>query len=77
MTTLYVAMIADRHTDPEPFLFATADEAIAYARRCANEYARSPESVEESEIEGWLYYASYSVEGDAVWVLAKTVGATG
>jgi hypothetical protein len=73
-TTLYVAMIADRHTDPEPYLFETAEQAIAYAQAKAREYALSPETVEEEPVEGWLYRATYSTEGDAVWVLAKTVG---
>jgi hypothetical protein len=74
VNTIYVAMIADRHDDPEPYLFETADEAIAYARRTAQAFAHEPEDVEEASVEGWLYYATYSVEGDSVWVLAKTVG---
>lgn len=73
MSTLYVAMICDRHSDPEPFLFVTAEAAIKYARRCANENAWDPANVEETEIDGWLYYATYSVEGDRVWVLEKEV----
>ena len=73
-TTLYVAMIADRHTDPEPYLFETAEQAIAFAQAKAREGARTPDAVEESDIDGWLYHASYSQEGDAVWVLTKTVG---
>jgi hypothetical protein len=72
-TTIYVAMIADRHTDPEPYPFTTAEQAIAYARQAAHANARSPEAVEESDIDGWLYHATYSTEGDAVWVLAKTL----
>jgi hypothetical protein len=74
MSTLYVAMIADRHADPEPYLFETPEEAIAYARLCAQRYATRPEDFQESPVDGWLYHATYSVESDSVWVLAKTVG---
>lgn len=30
-TTVYVAMINDRHSDTEPYVFLTADEAIKTA----------------------------------------------
>lgn len=73
-TTLYVAMIADRHTDPEPYLFETSDEAIGYARTYAQQHAGRPEDFDESPSGGWLYHATFSVEYDSVWVLAKTVG---
>lgn len=72
---IYVAMINDRHTDPEPYMFSTAEAAIEYARRCAHEYAHQPEDVEEDEIGGWLYYASYSGESDSVWVIEKELDA--
>lgn len=71
--TVYVAMICDRHTDPEPYVFTTAEAAIDYARSCAVACAREPEDVEESAIDGWLYHATYSEEGDSVWVIAKTL----
>ena len=72
--SLYVAMICDRHTDPEPYLFSTAESAIAYARDTARAYARRPDDYEEQDPpEGWLFYATYSVEGDSVWVLEKEV----
>jgi len=73
---VYVAMIADRHADPEPHLFSTADKAIEYARRIANEYALEPADVDEShQPDGWLYHATYS-EDDSVWVLAKEIDDT-
>lgn len=71
--TVYVAMICDRHTDPEPYVFTTAQAAIDYARVEAEANAHRPEYVEESAVDGWLYHATYSVEGDSVWVLEKTV----
>lgn len=73
MTTLYVVMINDRHCDPEAHVFATADTAIAAARQVALNNAHSPSRIEEYETEGWLWHASYSVEGDSVWVIEKTL----
>jgi hypothetical protein len=77
VTTVYVAMICDRHTDPEPHVFSTADAAINYARSQAHANAHDPADVEESDIAGWLYYATYSGEGDSVWVVGKEIDATG
>ena len=73
--TVYVAMIDDRHGDPEPFLFSSPDQAIAYARAQAMEYNHHEEGFKEHDPPpvGWLYYATYSTEGDSVWVLSKTV----
>jgi hypothetical protein len=70
-TTVYVAMICDRHTDPEPFVFTTADAAIEYAKTAMAEYAHPDAEIEELEIDGWLYHATYSIEGDSVWVVEK------
>jgi cell division protein YceG involved in septum cleavage len=70
---VYVTMIEDRHSDPEPYVFSTAEAAIAYARACAREYAHSPDDVQETNVEGWLYSATYSVEGDSVRVVEKTI----
>lgn len=72
MTTVYVAMICDRHTDPEPSVFTTPEAAIGYARAEVQDYARHPESIEEHEPpDGWLYYATWSNEGDSAWVLER------
>src|SRR4051812_49735657 len=43
---VYVAMICDRHAEPEAFVFSTA-EAIAYAQAQAYAFARSTSDVEE------------------------------
>lgn len=71
-TPYYVAIVNERHSDTEPYLFITAEAAIAFARKEAAEYARTPEDVEESDIKGWLYYATWGNEGDCVWVIEKT-----
>jgi hypothetical protein len=70
---IYIAMVNDRHVDSEPYAFSTAEAAIAYARATAESYARSTEDIEEEPVKGWLYHATYSVEGDSVWVLEKTL----
>lgn len=71
--TLYVVMVNDRHCEPEPELFTTAEQAIAYARSEAEQYARTPDDIDETPIRGWLYHASWGAEGDSIWVIAKTV----
>ena len=72
---VYVAMIADRHTDPEPEVFSTAEAAIGYARDFAlaeSTYgSRTGEHYEERPVEGWLFQATYTCEGDSVWVVEK------
>jgi hypothetical protein len=76
VTTVYVAMINDRHADPEPKVFSTAEAAINYARSWAQDHALHPSDFAESDVEDWLYYASYSAsEGDSVWVVERTIDA--
>lgn len=74
---IYIAMVCDRHTDPEPEVFATPDSAIAWARAEAGNLAAGHPgcTVEEGQVDGWLYYATYCVEGDSVWVIEKTLDA--
>ena len=71
--TVYIVMIEDRHTDPQAYVFSTAERAIAYAKRAAEENATDPEDIEEQAVKDWLYYAVYSVEGDSVWVIARVL----
>jgi hypothetical protein len=68
---IFVAMICDRHAEPEPYLFSTVEAATAYARAEAEANARDVADIKEESIKGWLYHAMYSVEGDSVWVLEK------
>jgi len=74
--TLYVLMVQDRHIHTEPWVFDTAKAAIAAARQIARGAARRPADYVEKPIAGWLFHARYSIEGDAVWVAAKTLNAT-
>jgi hypothetical protein len=74
VTTVYVALISDRHSDPEPEVFASADAAIQYAKDCAAKYSLDG-TYEQTDIPGWLFYATYSPESDSVRVQAKEVRA--
>jgi len=80
--TIYVAMVKDRHADPEAHLFSTADRAIAFAREYlegCGDYKRyvDPDDATMSAADlataGWLFYACYSTEGDCIWVLPREV----
>jgi hypothetical protein len=71
---IYIAMIADRHTDVEAHVFKSPDAAVAFARASAIENAREGEDdLEEEQIDGWLYHARYSPEGDSVWVVESVL----
>jgi hypothetical protein len=72
---VYVVMVSDRHCDPEAFLFSTAETAVDYARSVAAARGE-PERIHEQPIDGWLFHATYSVEGDSVWVVEKQLDAT-
>ena len=74
---IYNVIIDDRHCDTTPKPFISKDAAIDYARSKANEYCSYPEDFEESEIDGWLYHATYSCEGDSVWVTEHDVDMSG
>lgn len=64
-----MAVVDDRHFDCQAFPFSTADLAIEFARDLAWTRALHAEDVEEANVDGWLYSAAYSPEGDCVWVL--------
>jgi hypothetical protein len=66
---VYVVVMQDRHTDPNCEVFMTSQWAIGFAQRVA---ARYPDAKEEP-IDGWLYHASLTDEGDAVWVVDKNL----
>lgn len=72
---VYVAMVNDRHADPEANIFMDRDAAIAWARQAAQEYAYRVEDYEEPPVPaGWLFLATYSsVEGDCIWVEERKV----
>lgn len=77
MDKVYVMMVDDRHSDPEPTVYASSFEAINDAASWARDHASDPDDIDESPIGGWLYHATYSSESDSVWVLEKPVIGTG
>lgn len=72
---VYVAVVNDRHADPEVTVYADEGEAIKYARGQAKEGAHEESDYEEHPVNdamqrlGWVFYASYSEESDSVWVV--------
>jgi hypothetical protein len=74
--SVYVVMVCERHTDPTPYVFTDRDRAINYARSEAASYAGSASNVEEEQIDGWEYYATWPTEDDAIWVIKRKVDET-
>jgi len=70
---LYIAHCLDRHIDPVIRVFDTAQGAIDFAKKFVQKEARHPESISEETVRGWLYHASYSSEGDHVYVTETTL----
>jgi len=70
---IYLVIIEDRHTDVDVIPFLDEKMAVDYAKAAALAYCHDPEDFEEEDIEGWLYYARYSSEGDCVRVIESEV----
>ena len=80
ITTVYVVMIADRHTDAEPNVFSTAEAAVAWAQERVAWYAYEPDPNDEGDDDelgpqgdDWLFHAIVSGEGDYIWVVPKVL----
>lgn len=67
---LYVVMVNDRHTEPYAEIFSDPERAVEWARSKAKEWASNGD-YEEEQVDGCLFCARYSCEGDAVWVIEK------
>ena len=71
---LFLAICIDRHIDEHVRVFSKDDLAIGYCKEFAKECKRDDDELEEEELTsdqieaGWLYYATYGVEGDNVRV---------
>lgn len=86
---LYIVIVEDRHEDVEALPFSTEERAIKAAREHAGDMALpddvDPECVDhvpgEQELtpdmrkDGWVLYLVYSIEGDSVHVVRRTVDA--
>jgi hypothetical protein len=71
---IFVALVQDRHTDVDAAVFSKDDAAIAWARKMAGEFSSGPVNetlTEDMKAAGWLYYGSYSCEGDPVRVIRR------
>lgn len=66
---IHLVILEDRHIDTMVYPYQNKDQAIERAEEIASKHCRHPEDFEEEEIEGWLYYARYSCEGDSVRVV--------
>ncbi len=67
---IYIVIWKDRHCDTDAFPFSTAEKAIEFAREKAHEYDRFGE-YEEQTIPGWIFFVTYSCEGDGLRVIEK------
>lgn len=70
---IYVAMVADRHLDPAPYLFSDLDAALTFVKAEALKLARSENYIEEVTTEGFLYMATCGEEGDYVWIVEREI----
>lgn len=68
MTKVYVMLTHDRHTEVEVEVYTDKDRAIEQARQAAMHSAGSEDDYEEEKIDGYLFSASYSCEGDHITV---------
>lgn len=65
---VYAAIVEDRHVDTEVALFTDKFLAIDHARNAAKDLDHSGDQFDEIEMPGWVYYATFSCEGDFVRV---------
>lgn len=64
---VYVVLINDRHADIDVEVFATEKAAMEAAKNWLKNFS-DIEDIEEKQIGGWLYFATYSSEGKYVSV---------
>jgi len=76
---IYAMVVDDRHSEPQVTLFLKEERALKRAKTLAQESASEPDDFEEQDLndsmiqDGWIYYATYSVEGDCVWVMKRNI----
>jgi len=66
---VFVFIGEDNHIDVQVEVFTTFELAKAYCE----EWLKDEDDVEESNIDGWLYHATYGCEGDSVRIESKTI----
>jgi hypothetical protein len=65
---IYIVLCSDRHSDDVIMAFKKPESAIEFAKRFIELNKWEDAEVEEEEIIEWLYYATYSPDGDFVRV---------
>lgn len=72
---VFVVMVCDRHTDPDPVVFAERRDAVAWARSYVEESDGQHRRLTAQQREGgWLYHGEWSTEGeDYVYVMMREV----
>ena len=79
MMKIFIAIWKDRHTDTTAHPFYNQEEAVDWARGKAKVYAEhagGSEDYEETDcanIDGWVFYATYSCEGDCIYVVEAEI----
>ena len=77
MKEIYIVIWKDRHCDDDAIPFSTEEKAISFAKAKAREYDRFNDLAEiltePMKSDGWLYYGSYSCEGDCLYVVKRTI----
>lgn len=68
---MFIVGIEDRHADVDVHLFYDKDNAIEFARNEAIAGGRGIDGIEEHGYPGWVYYATYSCEGECTWVIER------
>lgn len=76
----YAVLVMERHSDPDVELFALERDAVTCARAIVRQYAHPeyPDDVDETLTDsmskgGWLYYGTWSPEGEYVIVIEREI----
>lgn len=69
---IFTLLVNDRHTDPEIHLFNDKDLALDKSREIATTLSWNS-LYTEVDLDGYIFYAEYTTEGDYVRVEEKEV----
>lgn len=70
--TVYLVILEDRHADVQVWVYSDKGDALEHAEEIVEEYGHEPDEPDEP-VEGWLFNATLSGEGDYVRVEEKVV----
>lgn len=77
MADLYIAVLCDRHRDPDPRPFWEPETAIAAARAWINDLGPLAVVEDNDALDDVLYTATYGDEGDFCFVVRREVHGDG